>query len=300
MGFLQNWGGVYSGADNFVHGDSVTFVTTPNLTTTSGNMIIMGLVLNTGDVISSIVDSKSNSWANDGPIHSDANNGNNAQSGIWSAKNITGGAGHNITVTLTATGYIAIAACEYGGMDTAAPFDKTAVADGTSTALNSGATLTTVQANEILIGMGSADLTTNSSYAAGASFTIRVAGAQGVSTLTGVFEERVVSATGTYSAPATHAAASVPWAMRIATYKSLVVSTLNQFIYRFRKNDGSEPAPPTGASWETFENGDVTLSRDQIFRLRQLIYASAGNPGSKEFQFEYREPNGKWKVIEPK
>lgn len=130
---------------------------------------------------------------------------------IWYAKNITGG---NLTITVSISGTFAITvfATEYSGADTTAPFDVQATTSGTSTTPDSGSATTTA-ANEILAGMLSVSGAT-SAFTPGTGYTRR-----GNAETLGIWEDQIVSSTGSYSANGT-LSSSQGWVACLATFKA--------------------------------------------------------------------------------
>jgi hypothetical protein len=132
---------------------------------------------------------------------------------IYYAKNIAGAAAGANTVTVTFNGsavFPDIRILEYSGIDTASPLDVTAASSGTSTTASSGA-VTTLNANDLIIG---ADLVQTTTTAAGAGFTTRF-----ITSPDGdIAEDRVVTATGSYTATAT-ISPSGQWIMQLVAFK---------------------------------------------------------------------------------
>lgn len=133
-----------------------TTITTPSMTSTSGNFLatVVTSFIRTFSG-SPVTDSKSNAW-------SAAWAGNHC--GCYYAENITGGAGHTVTNTPTGgTDTCAIAVSEFSGILTSSSLDQTANANTTGEPRLSGA-VTTTQAQELLIGGGSVTHITNIPY----------------------------------------------------------------------------------------------------------------------------------------
>jgi hypothetical protein len=137
---------------------------------------------------------------------------------IFSSTLATGGAD---TVTFSSAGdgthRRCIAGMEYtfaGG----ATRDKVAHSNAASgTAVSSGATATTTAADELCFG-AMADAFNGVPYTAGSGWTKRKE--SGSSSGQSMFEDKIVAATGTYTADAT-ASNSVAWVALIATYKEV-------------------------------------------------------------------------------
>jgi hypothetical protein len=118
---------------------------------------------------------------------------------------------------------IAIAIIKVSGLDTS-PFDKSSAGTGSSLEATSGATGTTAQANEILIGAigwegpdGDDAGTWQNSFSTGQR--IGTTGGGAASNVTIQEGYLIVSATGAYTAAVTRTANSRDWAAAIATYK---------------------------------------------------------------------------------
>jgi hypothetical protein len=135
-------------------------------------------------------------------------------------ENIVGGASHTITLTTAAGQFSTLNATEYSGVATTSSIDKTAQGTGSSTSLLSAATATTTQADELLIGVGTINSGTNSTWTATQSGTIRgqITDAS-VGSISQLWD-RIVSATGTYQSGVNWSGASNAWIMQIATFKA--------------------------------------------------------------------------------
>ncbi len=132
---------------------TVASVTSPAITTTSGHFLAVVCALYARSFSGSpITDSKGNTWQ----LAWAVNTGTNGHAACYYAENITGGAGH--TVTLTPPGgndFCAFGLGEFSGIATSSSLDKTASATGSSRPYDSGLTAMTSQAHELLIGGGS-------------------------------------------------------------------------------------------------------------------------------------------------
>ncbi len=136
-----------------------------------------------------------------------------ATQSIYYAASIAGAAANANTVTVaftSAAAYPDIRILEYSGIDTNSPLDVTAAATGSSASASSGAATTTF-ANELIFG---ADLTVTYTTAAGSGFTSRV-----ITSPDGdIAEDRIVTATGSYTATAPTSPAG-PWIMQMAAFR---------------------------------------------------------------------------------
>jgi hypothetical protein len=134
---------------------------------------------------------------------------------IYYAKNIINAtAGANaVTVTFdTAAIYPDIRILEYSGIDTVNPLDVVVGAQGNSATSSSGAVATT-NANDLLVG---ANIVTGETTGAGSGFTQR----QLTNPDGDIAEDRVVTATGSYSASAPFSSAC-GWVMQMVAFRAL-------------------------------------------------------------------------------
>lgn len=177
---------------------------------TTGAQLI-AVTVGANDSVTAVTDNKGNSYSIAG-----ARSVNGDGSEIWYSVPTSVGAGHTISVNMASSAFTTACAAAYNGFSGTVSLDQAAGSTGTSTSLSSGNVTTTV-ADELLIGSGT-HVNTSGAFTAGASFTIRAQYSNSGDNATGYIEDRVVSATGTYSAGATVAGNS-DWAARIATFK---------------------------------------------------------------------------------
>lgn len=200
------------GGKNTSFASSVTLDAT--ITTSAGNLLIAIVEADTvaanGVTVS---DNKGNTWSRAISTSLAAT----FDLEVWYTVITTGGSGHQITATDNGGGVDSILIVEEWSGNTTTPLDVSVGATGvTSTALNSGASATTAQANELVIGAGVASgavtLTPGSGYSnlnqANTTF----------STL--AFESKTVSAVGTQTATMT-SSASGSWVCQVVTFKEL-------------------------------------------------------------------------------
>ena len=178
------------------------------LAQTAGNLniVVVGWNDNTS-TLNSVSDSRGNSYVQAGTTIA----GTGIRQAIFYARNIAAGS-NTVTVTLNqAAAYVDVRTLEYSGLDTANPLDVTAGAAGNSSSPNSGAA-TTTSANELIFGAG----TTGGLFsAAGTGLVSRI-----ITTPDGdIAEDKVVNATGSYSAPASLGFSST-WVMQLATFRA--------------------------------------------------------------------------------
>lgn len=142
--------------------------------------------------------------------------------GIASRHNVSGATGSVVVSSPTSKANKACAVFEATGLATTSAFDKSAAATGSSTSPSSGATATTAQANELLVG----NVAAWASAANGTwsnSFTDLQNPGSGAAWLSQAY--RIVSATGAYTAAKTGMSSEQAWSATIATYKEAAGGT---------------------------------------------------------------------------
>ncbi len=201
-----------------VQSSGATSVTTASFTSTGGNFLsALGTSFTrtfSTTPGSQITDSKSNTWLN-------AWAGTFA--GQFYAENISGGASHTVTCTPPGgSSACALAVLEFSGINTSSSLDQAVSASGSAAPHSSGATSTTAQASEVLIGGGSQSHSTNIPYSnvAGGLFT-DIAQLADTSPEGVTMSYRVVSAIATYAyAYALGGAPGTTTGVGIATFKA--------------------------------------------------------------------------------
>ena len=190
--------------------------TTGAIDTTGANFLVATLISNQGATgFTSFADSKGGTWQT--AVDWTANGGDFVR--IMYAENPTVGTAHTFTLTYSGSVFTVVNVAAYSGMATSSTLDKTATGTGNSTSLLTSATATTTQANELLIGGGTINAGTNSTFTAGASYTVRAQEGLAGSGADGFLEERIVSSTGAYTAAATWGGSAGAWIIAIATFK---------------------------------------------------------------------------------
>ena len=136
-----------------------------------------------------------------------------ASQAIYYAANVLQSAANNNKVTVTfsaAAVYPDIRILEYGGIATTGALDVAAGGSGNSTS-SASAAVTTTNANDLLVG---ANLVLTGTTGPGAGFTQRL-----ITNPDGdIAEDRIVTATGSYSASAPISPAA-PWIMQLAAFR---------------------------------------------------------------------------------
>ena len=166
------------------------------------NVVVVGWN-DTISTVQSVTDNAGNNYS----LAIGPTSGTALRQSIYYASNIVGG-NNAVTVTFSqAAAYPDIRILEYRGVSTR---DATAGARGSSGTANSG-TATTTSANELIFG---ADMVATTTRAAGSGFTSRIITSPNGDNA----EDRVVTATGSYSATAS-LTSSGPWVMQLVTFK---------------------------------------------------------------------------------
>jgi hypothetical protein len=184
--------------------------------TTTGNAIIVVVNETTAlNGVVSITDTQLNTYArvDSGTFTDEAAATHDCE--IWIAQNITGGASNVVKVNHTSSGIAAIAR-EYSGLATASASDKVAHTTGTGTALSSGATATTTQANELVIGWGGTGHGATITYSNGAGFANATTSANSACQVG--MDDLTVAATGAQTGLLTINTSS-NWFAGVATFK---------------------------------------------------------------------------------
>jgi hypothetical protein len=180
---------------------------------TTGNLLVAVLQDSNDPAGISLSDTRGNTWVKAISIY---NSGSLLSLSIWYVANCAAGA-NTVSVSGGFSGFQVICVGEWSGVATASPLDKTAVAQGTTGSADSGATATTTQADELLIGGMALDSSQTLTWTG--SFTSRASAINGGSNRQGFLADRIVSSTGAYDATATYTGSS-SWMAAIATFKA--------------------------------------------------------------------------------
>ena len=204
----------------------------------AGDLIVVGVSWGSSATISSVTDTKGNTYT----LAVGPTTFSGAAAAIYYAKNIVAAAANANTVTVTfntTTGTPDLRVAEYSGINTTSPLDVTAVSTGTSATSNSGSA-TTTNANDLLVG---SNAVLSGTQDAGTGFTRRQ-----ISAFDGnILEDRIVSATGAYSATAP-LTSSAGWIMQMAAFKAAAGS------------DTTPPSAPTGLTASVVSASQINLS----------------------------------------
>src|SRR5262249_21946773 len=230
IGFVQGKGAAPGGMQNSVSATFGSAQTVGNL-----NVVVIGYSNGTRRV-QSVTDTRGNTYVlAAGPTV------NSAAQSIYYARNILGAAANANTVTVKLDGtsnYVDLRIAEYRGVGTSAPLDKVASATGIGTTASSGFA-TTTYTNELLIGAGYSGATITGP---GAGYTRRV-----TTVNTNILEDRIVSATGSYSATAS-VSPSVFWIMQMVTFRAATTA------------DTQAPTAPANLSATAASSSQINLT----------------------------------------
>jgi len=211
-------------------GSSIAFVQSASATSSAAtSLTTAGMTTTSGNFISAFGTSFTRTFSTTVGTQVSDNKGNTFL-GAWAGtfagqfygENITGGSSH--TFTLTPTG--GSSACSFGvmefsGIDASSSLDKVSSGLSSANPKTSGATATTSQANELLLGGSSQSHGTQQSYSTTNTGGLWNDVALADSSPEGlIFSWRLVSSTGAYNFRFTEGAVSVSEAVGIATFKS--------------------------------------------------------------------------------
>lgn len=206
LAFAQNLG-------NLSTSSATSLAGTFGSSTVSGNAI--GVITRVGAQGRTVTgsDNKSNTYAQ---AKNQTFNTGNELFGHY-ALNITGGASHQVTISISgAAASIRLTLHEESGVATSSALDQTNGNFGNSTALDSG-NVTTAQADEWIFGGGGLD--GDQTFTAGTNFGHLAASPSGGGVQRQASEDRIVAATGTYSASFSIAGA-LDWGCIVLTFKA--------------------------------------------------------------------------------
>jgi glucose/arabinose dehydrogenase/chitodextrinase len=177
---------------------------------TAGNTNVVAVGWNSATAsVSSVADGKGNVYQLAAPL----TRGSGLSQAIYYAKGIVGApaAGNSVTVTFSgAVPFADLRVAEYAGIDPANPVDQTASASGTGVAASSG-NVTTTAAKELLFGAG---MTTGTFTGPATGYTTRII----TNPDADIVVDRIVSATGTYSAGGNQSG-SAAWVMQVVAFR---------------------------------------------------------------------------------
>lgn len=201
-------------------GSGVSSQVTTGVTTNNGSLFAVGFVTDAGLTVTSVVDSKSNSYS---LIKGSVSLGSaTGQAFLYRSTGTAGGASHTATVTMSGAGRMTVF---FGEIIGASGFD---LGDGVEDAASPFASpgILTTQARELLLGMIGGDSAANpatNAESTGMSILSAAEELNGVNWV-GCFASRVVSVTGTYNSSFTENG-SVDCAVFIAGWKEAAATS---------------------------------------------------------------------------
>lgn len=134
-------------------GTAPSVAVTWNSNTTTGNLIVLCISAGSASTVVSITDSQSNTYTK-----VDSLIGSVSDAEFWYAKNITGGTTPTVTITLLSILNVTVVMEEWNG-PTSDPLDVHTIAEGSSTALDSGLTSISTQGKNLILGWGMSENT---------------------------------------------------------------------------------------------------------------------------------------------
>jgi hypothetical protein len=198
------------------HGSGSTVVTAAQNHTT-GNLLVVGVKWEGGGItVNSVTDTAGNTYT---PLTARNNGGGDPSFQAFYAKNITGNASNILTATFSnsSPNFTWIAAFQYSGCDTSAPFDQENFGSGTSTSGTTGS-ITTTLADEVLVSF-TALAGGVTSFTPGSGYTERWDGPVDSGIDTGTGEDQIVSSISTYTASESWVGGSAPFVITIQSFK---------------------------------------------------------------------------------
>jgi hypothetical protein len=238
----------------------------------AGNTLIAFGRFNGGSGAPTISDTNHNTWVQLISI----TNGSDTNV-IWVAYNAVAGS-NNVTVAQPTQSALQMIIAEYAGVTIVTPLDQSTSGTATSTSPSSG-NVTTAVANDLLLGFVSNSTTNGLTITPGASFTARA-------TVNGntYLEDRVVTATGTYSASAT-LSASVPWFAAVVALKG---TQLPPFYLKFEYGNASTSCPQIGFQIGTATTGTGALNTSGLRSFREIQNMTTTTAsGASQFESDF-------------
>lgn len=194
----------------------------------AGNLLVAGLQDSVDPAGITLSDTRGNTWVKAVGLYA---SGPGLSGSIWYVENCAAGA-NTVTVAGGTASFQELDIAEYSGAATSSPLDQTAIATSSSTAPDSGATATTSQAAELVVGLIALSGVRTVTW--GNSFTGRQSSNNTVNRQAD-FGDLVVSSTGAYHAAATLSSAS-DWVAAVATFRGAAAGPATAY---------AAPAPAT-------------------------------------------------------
>jgi hypothetical protein len=252
---------------------------------TAGNFILVhyGYTLNTGTILAvSATDTQGNTYtaiAEEGPF-------DEIFSGMFYAKNIAGGSGNQVTVTLAATtgglSNFYVYAEEYTGVDTVSPLDTFNLGSATGLSISIG--LTTATINELVVSNVNSNVNLGT-VSAGSGYTL---GYQGHNNY--AVQSQVFATAATHTSVTTWTSAGSHVAGIVAAFKAASTPAANFTVYHYTAGvlTGTTQWAPDG--WGDGTNSHSTgglkgalanaSACDQIVLHHGVVYAAPNTTAS--------------------
>jgi hypothetical protein len=207
-------GGIGLVQENAVQGSGVGSLSVAfSAANTSGNLILAFVRMSTTTQTVTLKDSAGNTYVQ---AVAQVQTSDGSEISLFYAKSILGAAANTVTATFSATNnHPWLAIYEYSGLSTTTPLDKTASAQGSSTAVSSGATATTTSANELVFAATGLPSSYTGTTTAGSGYALLEKNPTGSPAAN---ESELATSTGTYTGTFT-LSASANWSALVATFK---------------------------------------------------------------------------------
>ena len=205
-------GGIALVQSSAARGSGVASISVPFASAnTAGNLIIAAVRMSTTSQTVTVTDSAGNTYT-DAVAQSQTTDGHQVH--VFYAMNVAGGA-NTVTATFSSTNNRPwLAVYEYSGLSATSPLDRTAAAQGSGSAPTSGATPTTVSANELVFAAVGLPGSYTGTVAAGSGYALLQ---QDTGSSRSANEAAVVTSTGSYAG--TFAlSAGTNWSAVVATF----------------------------------------------------------------------------------
>lgn len=199
------------GNKNYVHATTIDIAFPGNVT--AGSLLVLTLHGYSSPSDITITDDRGNTWTEAGTW---SNTGS-----LWIAMYYTittNGGADTVHYSALSSTYLSATIEEYDGMAQTSVLDRTAVAAGVGTAVNTGNTAATTNASDLIVGATTDSNGTNTAITETGGLTMRQEYENGASYMHANVADRDVTSTGTYNATWTLATSST-WIARVAVFK---------------------------------------------------------------------------------
>jgi hypothetical protein len=178
-------------------GNAVTNITTPNMTTTAGNMLHAALIYFGGAIFSSFTDSGSLTWTE---VLAETPGSGDTRIRARYNTNIPGTVNQNFTLTLTAAQYPSLGVTEISGQDTAGAFvpgfNQSAAQSQTGGTPHVSPSISTIKPKAILMGLATSEASAAGAFTAAGGWT-EVVNQQTTASVQGILSaHKIISSAG--------------------------------------------------------------------------------------------------------